>query len=117
MGILRNGGISAHRTIFPAPHILDNRKNGACKTDMNIKELSRLAEGEAGRVREIRVSDREKQRLQDLGLIRGTLIRRLYRSFSGDPVAYEFRGAVFALRNTTAGQITVEPEPGRNTWD
>jgi ferrous iron transport protein A len=44
----------------------------------------------------------------DLGLIEHTRVEALRRSPSGDPVAYQFRGAVIALRSDEARQIMVE---------
>jgi ferrous iron transport protein A len=44
----------------------------------------------------------------DLGLIQGTRVEALQKSPSGDPIAYEIRGAVIALRSEEASQILVE---------
>lgn len=80
----------------------------------NLLPLTHLAPGEEATVRRLRLPAHEKQRLQDLGLIPGTHIQKLYASFSGDPVAYAFRGAVFALRHATAGRIAVQRQNGRH---
>lgn len=50
-----------------------------------------------------------KNRLYDIGLTEGTPVEVLHESPSGDPRAYLIRGAVIALRNADAAQITVEP--------
>jgi ferrous iron transport protein A len=44
----------------------------------------------------------------DLGLICGTRVEALQKSPSGDPTAYEIRGAVIALRSEEAAQILIE---------
>ena len=49
-----------------------------------------------------------KNRLYDIGLTEGTRIEVLHESPSGDPRAYLIRGAVIALRNADAAEITVE---------
>jgi ferrous iron transport protein A len=43
----------------------------------------------------------------DLGVIAGTEIEPLYKSPSGNPVAYFVRGAVVALRNDVSDKIIV----------
>ena len=71
--------------------------------------LSELKIGEKAKI--INISDDksiDKQRLSDLGIIEGTRIEPLYKSPSGNPVAYLIRGTVFALRNDTAERIIVE---------
>ena len=40
-----------------------------------------------------------RRRMLDLGIINGTEIKPLYKSPSGDPVAYLIRGTVIALRS------------------
>jgi len=44
----------------------------------------------------------------DLGLVIDTVVEALRKSPSGDPTAYEIRGAVIALRSEEASQILVE---------
>jgi ferrous iron transport protein A len=43
----------------------------------------------------------------DLGLIQGTEIEPLYKSPSGNPIAYQIRGAVIALRSDVSDKILV----------
>jgi ferrous iron transport protein A len=45
----------------------------------------------------------------DLGLVAGTAVETVLRSPAGDPIAYQIRGAVIALRREEAVQILVEP--------
>lgn len=48
-----------------------------------------------------------RRRMLDLGVIDGTEIQPLYRSPSGNPVAYLIRGTVIALRSEVSGGILV----------
>ncbi|HML36272.1 MAG TPA: FeoA family protein [Bacillota bacterium] len=48
-----------------------------------------------------------RRRMLDLGVIGGTEIEPLYRSPSGNPVAYLIRGAVIALRSDVSEKIIV----------
>ena len=43
----------------------------------------------------------------DLGVVGGTEIEPLYKSPSGNPVAYRIRGAVIALRSDVSDKILV----------
>jgi ferrous iron transport protein A len=44
----------------------------------------------------------------DLGLISDTVVEALQKSPSGDPIAYNIRGAVIALRSEEASKILVD---------
>ncbi|MGI9627111.1 MAG: DtxR family transcriptional regulator [Longimicrobiales bacterium] len=48
-----------------------------------------------------------RRRLLDLGLVPGTTVTAQMRSASGDPVAYEIRGALIALRQDQAELIQI----------
>ena len=75
---------------------------------MNLDDpvkLSELAIGEAARIQAIRTDGATERRLLDLGMVRGSVVRPILRSPSGDPVAYEVRGAVVALRGDVASDI------------
>ena len=48
-----------------------------------------------------------RRRLLDLGVVPGTVVRARMRSAGGDPVAYEIRGALIALRAEQAAMIRV----------
>ncbi len=50
----------------------------------------------------------QRRRLLDLGVVRGTRITPELASATGDPVAYEIRGALIALRRQQAAWIRVE---------
>ncbi len=48
-----------------------------------------------------------KKRLLDLGLVPNTRIYKAFTSPFGDPVAYEFRGNIIAIRKNEAKNIIV----------
>ena len=48
-----------------------------------------------------------RRRLLDLGVVPGTVIHARMRSAAGDPVAYDIRGALIALRREQAAHIRV----------
>ncbi len=49
-----------------------------------------------------------KKRLLDLGLVENTNISPIFSSPFGDPVAYEFRGNIIAIRKNEAKNIVVK---------
>jgi DtxR family Mn-dependent transcriptional regulator len=55
----------------------------------------------------------QRRRLLDLGVVRGTRITATLTSAAGDPVAYEIRGALIALRREQAAWVMVRPVPDR----
>lgn len=48
-----------------------------------------------------------KKRLLDLGLVPNTRISPIFVSPFGDPIAYEFRGNIIAIRKNEAKNIVV----------
>lgn len=54
----------------------------------------------------------QRRRLLDLGVVPGTVVRGALSSAAGDPVAYEIRGALIALRRQQAEWIRVRPLSG-----
>ena len=74
----------------------------------HVKTLSHLGEGETGIVSNILSTGSIRRRLQDIGLIEGTNVKCMQKSPSGDPVAYNIRGAVIALRTEDSGNILIE---------
>jgi ferrous iron transport protein A len=70
--------------------------------------LHLLPTGSFGKVRELTALDSMRRRMLDLGLISDTLVESLRRSPSGDPTAYQIRGAVIALRSEEASNVFVE---------
>lgn len=76
---------------------------------MNSTEipLSKLPIGKKASVTALVSDGGDRRRMLDLGVISGTEIQPLYKSPSGNPVAYLIRGAVIALRTDVAGKILV----------
>jgi Fe2+ transport system protein A len=72
--------------------------------------LHHLALGSSGKVRKLTADGSIRRRMLDLGLIYGTRVEALQKSPSGDPVAYEIRGAVIALRSEEASLILIEED-------
>lgn len=71
------------------------------------RTLAMLEEGESARVCSLCMDGAIRSRLQDMGLIAGTLVHCLQKSYSGELAAYRIRGAVIALRRQDAGDISV----------
>ncbi len=70
--------------------------------------LNYLPLGKKAIVRELISDGNTRRRMLDLGIITNTVIEALQRSPSGDPIAYDIRGAVIALRSEEASKILVE---------
>jgi len=75
--------------------------------DNNQIPLIQLQIGQKANVRKLTADVTTRRRLLDLGIIDGTEIEPLYRSPSGNPVAYLIRGAVIALRSDVSKNILV----------
>ncbi len=72
-----------------------------------IRTLAMLEEGECARVCSFCMEPALARRLEDMGLIKGTLVHCLQKNHSGGLAAYRIRGAVIALRRQDAGGIRV----------
>lgn len=70
--------------------------------------------GDICRVTEIRAGGFIHRRMLDLGIIEGTKMEVLHRSPFGDPVAYQIRGAVIALRKNESELIFATKINGLN---
>ncbi|MBP1737604.1 MAG: ferrous iron transport protein [Oscillospiraceae bacterium] len=75
-------------------------------TDNQIA-LNQLPIGKKANVSALTSDGDTRRRMLDLGVINGTEIEALYKSPSGNPVAYFIRGAVIALRSDVSEQIIV----------
>jgi ferrous iron transport protein A len=74
----------------------------------NLVPLYQLPIGSLGKVTKLTAEGNMRRRLLDLGLISGTEVEALRKSPAGDPIAYQIRGAVIALRSDEASKIFVE---------
>ena len=69
--------------------------------------LNQLPVGIKASVVSLNANGPARRRMLDLGVIDGTEIEPLYKSPSGNPVAYRIRGAVIALRSDVSDKILV----------
>ncbi|MBM7854904.1 ferrous iron transport protein A [Desulfohalotomaculum tongense] len=74
------------------------------------KTLNQLPVGSAAVVRRVNAGGIMQRRLLDLGLVPGTRVEAVGRSPLGDPIAYNIRGAVIALRQEESSLVLVELE-------
>lgn len=75
-----------------------------------IRNLSELKKGEKGIIAGLTACDDMRRRLQDIGLIEGTVVECLGKSPLGDPTAFMIRGAVIALRSEDSGRVLLKEE-------
>jgi len=73
----------------------------------NQISLNQLPLGRRANVTMLTSDGSTRRRMLDLGIIDGTEIEALYKSPSGNPVAYLIRGAVIALRSDVSEKIIV----------
>jgi len=73
----------------------------------NLVPLCEIPIGSSARVKKLNTKGGTRRRMLDLGIILNTEVKALHKSPSGDPTAYQIRGAVIALRNEEASEIMV----------
>lgn len=73
----------------------------------NICSLTDLKVGQYAKVSKLTSDGSIRRRLLDIGLIEGTDVRCVLKSPGRDPIAYQIRGAVIALRNEDSDKILV----------
>lgn len=74
----------------------------------NLIPLKNLPLGRTAKIKHLLSVGSIRRRMLDLGLVSGTVVEAMHKSPSGDPTAYNIRGAVIALRSEEAGKILVE---------
>ncbi len=74
----------------------------------NYIPLHFLPVGQKAKVKKLTSDGASRRRMLDLGLIIDTVVEAVLKSPGGDPVAYDIRGAVIALRSEEASQIMVQ---------
>ena len=74
---------------------------------MNLCDLD---VGEFAIIKNVNLYGIKKHRLYDLGIIRGEGIRKVYSSSFGNPICYEVKNSLIALRNEDAFNIEVSYE-------
>lgn len=72
-----------------------------------MTNLLDLKSGETGVVFNVLTDINLKQRLRDIGFIKGTEVQFLHSSPTGDPRAYKLKNTVIALRNGDAKNIII----------
>jgi len=74
------------------------------------ESMAELLPGEKGVVEKLCNENSIKRRLQDIGLVKGTIVECVGISPLGDPAAYLIRGAVIAIRNEDSGLVKIKTE-------
>ncbi len=74
---------------------------------MSSIPLTKLKLNTTGVIKEINCKKSVKRRLLDLGLIPNTDITPIMKSVAGDPIAYEVRNIILAIRKEDAEKIVV----------
>ena len=69
--------------------------------------LTKLELNTTGIIKEIRCNSSIKRRLLDLGFVPNTPITPIIKSIAGDPIAYEIRNIIVAIRKQDADKILV----------
>jgi Fe2+ transport system protein FeoA len=74
----------------------------------SVLALTSLAAGQSASVAELRLPADTRARLQELGLVSGTVVQLVRFAPLGDPVEIHVRGSNLSLRRHEAEQILVE---------
>lgn len=74
---------------------------------MCIYSLADLAVNESGRVTALLSSDSMRRRLLDIGLTKNTVVTCVGHSPAGDPIAFNIRGSIIALRRTDCEKVLI----------
>ena len=72
--------------------------------------LHQLPLNSVAQVKRLNAEGNIRRRMLDLGLIMDTPVEAIHKSPLGDPIAYQIRGAVIAMRFEEASQILVTME-------
>ena len=71
-------------------------------------KLNELPINTNGKIHKLNCNGNIRRRLLDLGITNGTVITPVFKSPLNNPIAYEIRGSVFAIRNEDSQFIDVE---------
>lgn len=93
-----------------AANVTVRRLPEGASADAPVATLLHVPTGSSARVVGISPACKgaQRRRLLDLGVVRGTVIEAAFRSAGGDPIAYNIRGALIALRREQAEWVRVE---------
>lgn len=75
--------------------------------DKEFRLLDSLNIGEKCIVKDLTSSGKERRRMLDLGLIKGTKVEAVLKNPTGDLTAYYIRGALIALRSDDSSRVVV----------
>lgn len=75
---------------------------------MNKTTLNNLKIGESCYIIKIFLEEKAKRRIQELGFVKGSLVKCILKSPFDDPTAYFVKGTTIALREEIAQNILVE---------
>ena len=101
-----------------APIVADNitviKLSAVQEIETSTESLFDLQPGESGKVTAISKACRgmQRRRLMDLGIIPGTEISAEFASVDANPMAYNIRGALIALRSDQAKMIKIKKRTG-----
>jgi len=70
--------------------------------------LNDLPLNTVGIIDKLNCNENIRRRMLDLGFINGTKITPVFKSPSGDPIAYEIRKTLIALRKEDSSTITLK---------
>ena len=70
--------------------------------------LSDIKVGDKVIIKKVDANDNIKRRLLDIGLIEGTKVECVLKSFFNDPLAYLIRGTIIAIRKEDSNKILVD---------
>ena len=70
--------------------------------------LNKVNVGQTCIIKELKVTDKQRRRLLDLGFIKDTQVKVIRKSPLGDPTAYLIRKSLVALRKEEASNVLVE---------
>ena len=73
-----------------------------------MKRLNELFINEEGVIKKVVAPSNIKNRLIDIGFVKGTKIKKVLVSPGKDMVAYDIKGAVIAIRKDDTKEIIVE---------
>lgn len=69
--------------------------------------LTDLRMNTTAQIKQLLCAEHIKRRFLDLGIIPNTSITPIFKSISGDPIAYQVRGSLLAIREQDAKNIFV----------
>ena len=78
---------------------------------MNIYPLNKVKLNNSVFIHSLHCKENIKRRLLDLGLCENIKITPLFKSFAGDPTAYDIRGTTIAIREDDSKNIYVKLDP------